>query len=124
MALDKRAILLARIIDATQNGTIDWQKDSSRNSFVASFSTYSVRIRSEPDPNSPEDDYNLAIIDGFGDVVEEFDHSPLVDNGIRDAYSQLKKLHEMARRRAMGVETALDSLIKEISSPKPRKLED
>lgn len=115
MALDKLLVLFKRLTTASSSGKINWQRGSESSVFVSSFPNYSVSIEEEQyfdeEIGEPSVTYKLSILDQLGDIVEVVHPGTLVSLGERDAYQQLQTLHESARRKAMGVDKAIDEII-------------
>lgn len=102
----------------TKEQKITWKQTETETSFSISFPQYSVFISSVEleDPFSREyTEYILKITNENGEIVEEVDSDDLA-NHIEDAWQKMKEMYEMARRQAMGVEQALDSIL-EIIDP-------
>lgn len=99
--------------DRTAHGWIDWSQTEKSGVFEAIFPNYSVRIFERPNPHNAEIDYVLRIINSDGSVVEEITDVTMRDSLDR-AYERFAGLYGAARRRALGVEAALNDLIKEL----------
>jgi len=60
-------------------------------------------------------DFVISIINEYGSVVETSDDVALAQafpsSGV---YAKMQELHELARREALGVDAALDSLLGEL----------
>lgn len=128
MANDKVSELFIRLEAATRSGKVDWQKSNESGEFVASFPNYSVVVGTETymDDNTGEPDriYKLTILDQMGDVVEVIYPGTLASLGLYEPWQQLRELHESARRKAMGVERALDEILESLPDVKPAKALD
>jgi len=111
MSYEKMAALVTRLANVTEQRTDLWERTSEDGVFQASFPTYAVRIDQRPgDSYQNESDIFVRIFDDDGTLIEEVSDSDLsrVMNG---AYVVLVRLYEAARRQAMGVEAALDSIL-------------
>jgi len=109
--------LVQRLAERTAQGAVVWEATASQNTFQTSFPQYSVRITEldKQDYRGPE--YILEMLDGNGNVIERDD-----DVRIREAVpgfsmevtKAMKDLYNTARRHALSVDTALDSLLSEL----------
>ncbi|HEX8429640.1 MAG TPA: hypothetical protein VF625_00075 [Longimicrobium sp.] len=111
--VDKRVVLIKRLLHRTENGGMTWEPTARENEFLSSFSGYTVSIGSRrTSPGDP--DLVFSIYNADGSLVEEFDDTDLPADNDFDPYVTMGRLHEMARRYAMGAEQALDSLLNEL----------
>src|SRR5688572_1603571 len=107
--------LVSILIDKTEAGTANWEATSREGTFALSLADYSVWITMVPSEDFGEDvlfqivNSGGVIIDSFRDVDAA---AELVDK--RDAYAKMERLYHAARRKGMGVDEALDTLINEL----------
>lgn len=106
--------LIQKLHANTVNGKVKWERTTSSNVFQASFSNYALRI-SVKQESSEAPDYYLYIKDEQGITVESTSDTD-IEQAIpgSGAYKLMGALHEMARRQALGVDKALDSLLEEL----------
>ncbi len=106
--------LVQRLYAKTEVGEIQWERTSARDTFQSAFPNYVVRVfvRTEPD-SSP--DYYVAIRDQAGTLIEQANDGE-IDAAIptAKAYHLMGGLYTMARRQALRVDKALDSLLGEL----------
>jgi hypothetical protein len=106
--------LVQRLHAKTKAGEIQWERTSSRDTFQSAFPNYVVRVfvRTEPE-ESP--DYYVAIRDQAGTLIEQASDEA-IDMAVPNAkaYDLMTDLYTMARRQALGVDKALDSLLGEL----------
>lgn len=122
MADPKLVKLIIGIHDRTIEGKIVWQKTALEDVFSKSFGNYSIQISSEPtkmdtpDAEIGEEDIVVRIFDGEGTLMEEVRDSSFGSEmlGGKYAFVYMEEILSTARRQAMGVEKALDSIIAEI----------
>ena len=114
MAYDKLLTLVQLLRDRTANGKVNWEQTSEDGVFQAAFPQYSVQIFSRSTRHRDEGreglDYVLGIFNAEGALVEEADDLQLATT-ITGANRLMRELHDAARRKAMGVDDALDAII-------------
>lgn len=105
--------LLAKAHQLTMSSRLSWKEADRDDSFIASFSTYSIKISargSRTDEFSTE--YVISILDQWGDVIEEIGDEEFSDSG--KTFGLMKELYERARGIAKGVDEALNSIIRDL----------
>jgi hypothetical protein len=115
---DNKLIELAKLIyEKTKAGEITWEKTAYQGGFQTSFPKYSVIIRKLPvGLGAP----TILLLDDKGEVIEELAYNPVVETP-EGAVRLLDELFDLARRRAMGVDQALDELLRELQKPREKK---
>lgn len=116
MSYQKIAKLVDLLVQNTKSNNVEWDKTELSNEFQASFADYSVRLAHIE--SELEDEYVIKIYDWAGDVMEEVSDVQLKEL-IRDPYRRMKEMYEIARRKVMGVEDALDSIISKLEDNHP-----
>lgn len=118
MSYPKLYTLVQRVSAVTKTGMRLWRETEADEVFQLSFTEYSIRVRkgeSRSSQGMPE--YFLSILNAVGDVVEEIGdedgENPDVKAGL---YQEMKEIFETARRQAMGVDQALDSILNELDA--------
>ncbi len=119
MADPKLIKLVGTLFRKTLDGSLKWKKTSEDSVFSVSFSSYSVQLSLRSEWNDSTDDidehYRLRILDGDGEVVEEIAPYTFESNTFTvPAYEIFKVMFESARRNAMGLNAAVDSILKEL----------
>lgn len=116
MADPKIYKLILGLYTKTRSEDVKWARSIDRE-FIASFQNYSVGVSQSQLPNIRTGDHNiyLKIYDSGGEEIErtssdDFDG----DSHSVSAYTMLAYIYENARRMAMGVDTALDTLLMEL----------
>lgn len=134
MADPKVVQLIERLRSSTAKGTSTWSKTVEKETFNLSFKDYSVQLA----PRWAQDEYGneysevvFRIYDSEGELIEEvgpngfsyqdFDLSPS---------DVLDELHNTARRQAMGMNKAVQSILDQlpelpkVAAPKSPEPED
>ncbi|BBP57789.1 hypothetical protein [Pseudomonas sp. St316] len=109
MSYPKIAKLIDVLLKQTENGSLQWAQTETSDMFQASFPRYSVRLYIQAD-NPIEVDYVLQILNELGEIVEEVS-DPDLNDVMASPYQVMRRLHDAARRSAMGVESALDEIL-------------
>lgn len=109
MSYPKIAKLIDVLVTQTENGSLQWAQTEASDMFQASFPRYSVRLYTQQ--AGPIDvDYVLQILNELGEIVEEVS-DPALKEVMENPYKVMRRLHDAARRSAMGVESALDEIL-------------
>jgi hypothetical protein len=97
----------------TEERKLNWEPTPDEDFYQVSFSEYVVKVWHRPTrmTSATGEDYCLGIYNKDGTLIDTADDVSLGEDGFNDAYNFLKRLHDGARRSAMGVDKALDSLI-------------
>lgn len=115
MSYEKIINVAARICSATQAGTISWKGTELDDVFQVSFTNFSARISLRPSRSGIGEEYILSILNEEGDLLEQLgDEDGRDSDESRYLFTILKDTHETARRQAMGVDQALDSILREL----------
>src|SRR5690242_4228346 len=113
MATSKYVQVVNRLIDKTSKNELEWKETADGNGYQVAFPEYSLVLREE------DVDYIIYIINSEGVVVDQFSDVDLDrDEGLTGAdlryYPLMKDLFYSARRQALGVDRALDAILKEL----------
>ena len=114
MATPKPARLVQQLLEKSNEGKIKWEKTATDGVFQAAFPGYSIRLSTEPSAFSSQEDYFVQISNDEGETVEIISDSNLTSMIGSDAWRMMKDLYQGARRSAMGVDAALDSILAEL----------
>ncbi|MCF3194139.1 hypothetical protein [Pseudomonas bubulae] len=109
MSYPKIAKLIDVLVTQTENGSLQWAQTETSDMFQASFPRYSVRLYTQQ-AGPIEVDYVLQILNELGEIVEEVS-DPDLKEVMESPYKVMRRLHDAARRSAMGVESALDEIL-------------
>ena len=126
---DQRLVkLVADLYMKTQESQVNWKKTSDDSLFAVSFKSYSIQVfkTSETQEYHGEfDRYWLRILDSSGDVVEEIGDGNFEGNEFTMPPDELLRgIFESARRHAMGLNAAIDSILLELNPPKAAPADD
>jgi hypothetical protein len=115
MKTDEKLLkLVQKLLEKTNAGETRWEETVRPDTFQASFPNHVVWISTHQ--NSGADDYVISILNEVGVAIESAD-----DNALSKAFPQskvfetMRELYGLARRGALGVDAALDSLLSEPS---------
>lgn len=111
MSENKMLVLINKLAERTGKGNLEWKSTEASGVYQTSFPKYSVRLAIRKNQRVADLDYVVQIIDNSGELVEEVDDT---DFGSGDHYEVMKELYEGARRKAKGVDDALDSILEDL----------
>lgn len=101
--------LLARLIQATNQGRVDWEETAKASEFTASFGgKWTLLMKEDWFGSPPQDFHKLLFKNSEGDT--------LVSISSEDD-SSVDQLYELARRHALKIDDALADLLNEIDKP-------
>jgi hypothetical protein len=102
----------------SNEGKVRWEKTVDSGEYQAAFPHYSVRTFSRFNTEADVEDYFLQIFNDEGELVEEISDGEfslmLGPTAVPSGFKVMKDLYEVARRTAMGVEAALDTILAEL----------
>ena len=109
--------LVEGLLAKTKSGDVVWERTSSPDVFQAAFPSYTVRVSTRRSENQLEAlDYVVSILDEAGTTIERASDVDLTKAlGGVSAYQLMQELYALARRQALGVDGALDTLLSELS---------
>jgi len=112
MSYPQMVYLVQKLYRRTDDGSVEWEETEIEGVFQAPFPEYTVRLSMQsPDGHVPgSEDYVLSIFDARGLEIEEVSDVDLAED-LADSYEVMRHLYRAARRKAMGVDQALDSLL-------------
>ena len=115
MSHNKAVELVSRLHGSTKADRVDWRPTTRNDEFEVSFPRYSIRVRQKR-RRGEEFDYFITILNEEGVMVEEFSDLDLAQEEFEEssAFQLMSEIHEMARRKAMGADQAIDALLKEL----------
>jgi hypothetical protein len=109
--MNKAKEIFLRLHEKTKRGEINWEETEKETEFQAALPAYSIRIAREEGQDSVY--YYLKIFNQEGKVIEEVAEIDLLSEW-ESGQPKMRELYEMARRIAMRVEEALDSILLEL----------
>ncbi len=120
--LEKALALVQNLYVRTSDGDVDWQVTGNERAFQAQLGDFTLRLTRIPDieyQDSP--DYELRVLDKSEREVESITNRslrPVMDRSTPEGlnpYSLLDRTFEMARRQALGVDQAMDTLLQSLT---------
>jgi O-succinylbenzoate synthase len=117
MEYKKIAKLVVSLHQKTIDGKLNWEQTDKRGIFQLSLPNYAIRfwMRSKGEQAA---DYIISIYDSEGNLVEQASDVDL-KNDLSKSYEIMKGMYELARRKAMGVDKALDDIISQLEEDLP-----
>jgi hypothetical protein len=107
--------LAERLLEKTRSGEVVWGRTPDDDAFQASFKGYAVQVGKRRVPVDFDDsqvDYFVRVLNEDGETVDEFiDTDFTVGPAARAVGTTMKSLHELARRRVLGADQALDAIL-------------
>ena len=108
---------------ATKAGNLTWATTSKSEQFLTNIDNYTCIIRIVHDPVYPEEpDYAIELYDDLNVRIESISNRTVSEtpadsprNSLHP-YTMLKESYELARRQAMGVDIALDTVLNFLKS--------
>jgi len=112
MSYPKMVYLVQKLYRRTDAESVEWEVTEIEGVFQAAFPEYTVRLSMQLlDGHVPgSEDYVISIFNAHGLKVEEVSDVDLAEE-LADSYEVMKHLYRAARRKAMGVDKALDSIL-------------
>lgn len=108
--------MIQRLIQKTDEGTANWQETSRPNVFALSLADFSVLLRQVDSEEAVGIDVLVEIVNKDGKVIDsvrDVDSVPEFGDP-HEWYKRMSDLYKAARRKAMGVDEALDKLLEEL----------
>ncbi|MCJ2091437.1 hypothetical protein MKK67_02775 [Methylobacterium sp. J-072] len=115
MNYERQKRLVERLLDRTQAGELSWQEGVRPDTFQVSFPNNSVQVI--PIDNGKLNEFQIAIIDHFGRVVDNVTNAQLdrfTPHPSGPWSSVMKELYVAARRSAFNADAAIDNILVEI----------
>lgn len=117
-ALEKALALVQRLYARTCEGKVDWEKTGDESQFVVQLGHFMLTLTQVPDAEYPDQpDFELAIVDETHTTIEQITNTMLrpvsdrlTEEGLRP-YPLMARTFEMARRKALGVDDVLETII-------------
>lgn len=102
--------ILTKLLERTNQDKVNWQSTSEDDLFLAVLGNSSVTIR-EYESFGPQ--YSLRILNDEGRVIEGL----MSESGEgANWYGEMHELYAKARRIALGVDSQLEDLLKELQA--------
>lgn len=119
---DKVLNIIHRLHLRTRDGSIQWREGDDARGFVTELGDFTLVARRFPDPAYPDEpDYGLQIFNTAGREIETISNvtlRPVMDRITSEGlnpYVVLQQIYEMARRQALRVDDALESILRTLN---------
>jgi hypothetical protein len=109
MSYPKLIELVKKLQQVTSTTGLNWKTTEAEGVFQASLADYTVRLDMRRSRMADGDEYFVSIFNWGGELVEE-----LGDEDAEGMFPVMKELYELARRQALGVDKAIDSILKDL----------
>jgi hypothetical protein len=110
--IDKKIVqLVSSLLSQTDAGNLNWEPAARDNWFQVFFLGYTIQL------GETSDEYVLRMFDAHDRVLEEISTVSLRQQDINSMH-KLERLHTEARRKALGVEDALDKILGALNKDK------
>lgn len=119
MDYEKLTRLITLISEKTGSDELKWEESAQEDTFQVAFPNYVVQITMTPETLDNYATYSLRILNDRNIVIEEVTPADLGRN-FPDQKELLRELYTAARRQALGVEHALDTLLESLSGESGR----
>src|SRR4051812_30338645 len=122
MAIPKQIKLVNGLIQKTRDGVLKWEPTADQGAYQVAFSDFGVRISIDDKGN--ERDVVIEIVSWDGTVIEEvrdtaFDRGDFGGGDNATPFKVMLGLFEMARRKALGADAAIDAILANLDNIKP-----
>ena len=106
----KLIVLMNKIYARTKASVLDWEPTEVPNILAVKLADYTISIERAGETDKAPESFNLSIANSDGLVIQELSDYLASKNGFAD----MKDLFDRARRQAVGINDALDDLIREL----------
>lgn len=121
--LETALALVQNLYSRTREGEIDWHDTGLDRTFEATLGDYSLLLTQVPDRDYPDQpDYQLRVLSNVSQKeVERISNTslrPVMDRSTEEGlnpYNLLDRTYELARRKALGVDRALESILESLT---------
>jgi len=115
MDLQKQRQMIELLLEHSRRGAIDWKATGNAKTVNVSFHEASLLLTQLASRETPDEyDYRVQIIGPSGDIVDDFRDTDFED--VREVYKKLHEIFELGRRKALGTDAAIDSIIEELNN--------
>ncbi len=123
-ALEQSLAVIEALYRQTRERKLQWNETSNPRLFTTEFGDFTIESRAIPDSDySDKPDYEIDIINTTtGRTIETISNislRPVMDRTTKEGlnpYSLLEQIYSTARRQALKVDDALESLLHSLSS--------
>ena len=100
--------VITKLLERTKENKVSWQTTAAENTFLAVIGKTSALV-SAFEGMMGTHHFQFRILNERATVIANYETPTDLDTEIR---GQLRELHELARRMALGVDSELDELLK------------
>jgi hypothetical protein len=118
--MNDKLVTLAQRLQA-KAGDVDWEKTDEEGAFETDFAGFGVQI-ARIEAEGEETLYSIRLFDAEGEFLDEFTDEDLTEILNREKptepsemFAVLQDIHRSARRSAMGVDKAIDTILDALS---------
>ncbi len=104
--------VIGKLLERTEEGKVSWRTTADENTFLAVVSSTSILV-SAHGYISGNQQFRFRILNQRATEIANYETPTHLDADIR---SQLSELYSKARHQALGVDSQLDELLKELES--------
>jgi hypothetical protein len=115
------ATLIDRLRDLSERDQVPWTETSDERTFQAALNGYALSIAQEDAGDyygEPITRFVIKFYDATGKLLDTASETDFIDYpqfaGQKGPREALQELHDMARRKALRVDQALDDLLKSL----------
>ena len=109
MVQDKLIAMIETLAEKSEAGALEWEAAAGSSSYQTNFPRYTVTIYEH---GYEDPDYSLTITNEQGETMETVRHS----YSVAGTYQLLKTVYNVARRKVMGVDRAVDEILSSLQS--------
>ncbi len=121
--LETALALVQNLYARTREGEVDWQETGHDRTFEATLGDFVLRMTQVPDSDYPDQpDFELRVLSNLTrKEIEKITNGslrPVMDRSTAEGlnpYNLLDSTYEMARRKALGADRALESLLQSLT---------
>lgn len=117
MSYPKFAMLVRKLHEKTIGAELEWEPTDEDGVFQVAFPEFTIRV-SMHQVSDVDVYYLISIHDSRGNLIEQVNDEQLKED-IPDSYVLMKAMYEAARRKALGVDEALDNILSQLEEDLP-----
>lgn len=118
MISEKFVRIILRLIASTKSGKLKWSESPVSGRYDVAFANYTLSISSEAGRIRGNTDIVIRIHGPEGDILDQITDEEFSSNefyfGDKTPFAALNDLYHDARRNAVGIDQALDSILDEL----------
>lgn len=113
---DRLALLVRLLEEKTQQSTVFWEATGQEGKYRAAFGTFAVTVhkRLQAMDEKAQEDVVVGIEGEEGKQLDAFTDLE-IESSLSDAYERMVRIYQLARRQALGVDEAIESIIAQLN---------